>query len=155
MTQRIAKTQYISIKSVGDIDEWKTRIIRTIFDVREVITNATADPLRWISQIKFEQLGTHPSDGHPLNFIEQVNQALTYLVALEATRILFSLHGDADEISEGFSLAPGANGTQQELDIMSGASGYIGAECFAVVDIKNNNKLAVEMNKLLARKEEH
>ena len=153
---RIAiNTQTIKINSVSDIQEWNKRILLSIEAARNSITTLPSDPLQWISSIKFEKLGTHPTDGHPLNFIEQLNQSLTYLVALEATKQLYSIHSGAKELESGFSLAPGANGNQQELDIMSLGNEFIGAECFAAVNIHNNGKLTKDMQKLSARNERH
>lgn len=98
--------------------------------------------------LKFEQVGTHPMDGHALNALEQVNQFWTYLVAISAVRVLLELHPDAG----GFRIAPGAHAAQP-LDVMSVAPGLVGAETFAAVDPGNNQKLAKDLSKLAARSE--
>ena len=51
---------------------------------------------------------------------------------------------------EGYVLAPGAHAAI-ELDIMSEAPGLVGAETFAAVDPRNNNKLETDLLKLAAR----
>lgn len=104
---------------------------------------AAGTPEEALKKIKFEALGFHPIGGHALNFIEQVNQTFTYLVALRATAWLLDRHPDAN----GFELAPGAS-AKLPLDIMSVASGLVGAETFAAVHPKNNDKLSKDMQKL-------
>ena len=64
-------------------------------------------------------------------------------MALAAARQLLALHPEAG----GFRLAPGAHAAQQ-LDIMSEAAGLVGAETFAAVDPRNNDKLRLDLAKL-------
>jgi hypothetical protein len=85
-----------------------------------------------------------------LNLVEQINQTWTYLVALAAARRLLALHPDSD----GYRLAPGAHAVEP-LDIMSLADGLVDAETFAAVDAHNNRKLALDLEKMLNRKEKH
>ena len=54
----------------------------------------------------------------------------------------------------GYVLAPGAHAAIA-LDIMSEAPGLVGAETFAAVDPRNNNKLDMDLRKLAARTEHH
>lgn len=107
-------------------------------------------PLELVRALKFAPIGRHPVDGHALNAVEQVNQTWTYLAALYATRKLLEWHPEA----EGFSLAPGAHAAQ-DLDIMSVAPGLVGAETFAAVHPRNNDKLKADLQKLAARPEQH
>jgi hypothetical protein len=100
--------------------------------------------------MKFETVGFHPIQGHALNVVEQINQTWTYVVALAAARHLLEMHPEAG----GYVLAPGAHAAI-ELDIMSEALGLVGAEAFAAVDPKNNNKLELDLQKLAARTEHH
>lgn len=107
-------------------------------------------PLEVLRRIKFQPIGLHPISDRPLNFIEQVNQSWTYVVALEAAKKLLELHPDAG----GFRLAPGAHASL-ELDIMSVEPGYVGAETFAAVHPRNNGKLRADLTKLASRLELH
>src|SRR5206468_2049122 len=102
-----------------------------------------ASPIEALRRIKFEKIGLHPIDGRSLNFIEQVNQTFTFLVALRATEWLLSRHPDA----QGFKLAPGASAALA-LDIMSVQPGLVGAETFAAVHPSNNDKLRSDLRKL-------
>jgi hypothetical protein len=104
---------------------------------------AAGTPEHTLRRMKFEQIGFHPIEGHALNFIEQINQTFTYLVALRATAWLLNRHPDAG----GFRLAPGANAALP-LDIMSVVPDLVGAETFAAVHPKNNRKLAGDLQKL-------
>jgi hypothetical protein len=114
------------------------------------IAAQTGDPLDLLRRMKFETAGFHPIRGHPLNLVEQINQTWTYVVALIAARHLLEMHPKAG----GYVLAPGAHAAI-ELDIMSEAPGQVGAETFAAVDPKNNNKLDMDLRKLAARTEHH
>jgi hypothetical protein len=98
--------------------------------------------------MKFEAVGFHPIEDRPLNFVEQINQTWTYVVAIAAARQLLKLHPDAG----GFRLAPGAHASQR-LDIMSVEEGYVGAETFAAVRPRSNNKLPKDLAKLEACRE--
>lgn len=71
-------------------------------------------------------------------------------MAVSATKQLLILHPDVG----GFHLAPGAHASL-ELDIMSDASGIVGAETFAAVDPRNNRKLFRDLQKLSSRSEKH
>ncbi len=51
-------------------------------------------------------------------------------------------------------LAPGAHAAI-ELEIMSEVPGLVGAETFAAVDPRNNDKLEKDLQKLSARPEQH
>ncbi len=83
-----------------------------------------------------------------MNLVEQINQTWTYLVALAAAKQLLELHPEAN----GYRLAPGAHASQA-LDIMSEADGLVGAETFAAVHPRNNDKLNNDLRKMVARTE--
>ena len=114
------------------------------------VTVQSGDPLDMLRCMKFEPVGFHPIQGHPLNVVEQINQTWTFVVALAAARQLLLLHPDAG----GFKLAPGAHASLP-LDIMSEKEGFVGAETFAAVTPQNNKKLAADLSKLAGRSEEH
>jgi hypothetical protein len=103
-----------------------------------------------LRQMKFKPVGFHPIEGHALNLVEQINQTWTYTVALAAARQLLKLHPDAG----GYQLAPGAYASAA-LDIMSEVEGLVGAETFAAVDPRNNRKLALDLEKMAKRREQH
>ncbi len=104
--------------------------------------------MKMLRAIKFDPVGFHPLAGHALNVIEQFKQTATYLVALEATRLLFDLHPE----EPGYVIAPGAH-MSHLLDIMSINEGQVGAETFAAVNPRNNNKLKKDLMKLATRTE--
>lgn len=83
-----------------------------------------------------------------VNLVEQINQTWTYLVALAVAKQLLELHPEAN----GYRLAPGAHASQA-LDIMSEADGLVGAETFAAVHPRNNDKLNNDLRKMAARTE--
>jgi hypothetical protein len=108
-------------------------------------TGYSIDMLR---RMKFDLIGYHPIDGRSLNLVEQINQTWTYLVALAVAKQLLELHPEAN----GYRLAPGAHASQA-LDIMSEADGLVGAETFAAVHPRNNDKLNNDFRKMAARTE--
>jgi hypothetical protein len=138
------------IRSTNDADRLMEMIKESTKRALHQIARDIADPLQALKRIKFEPVGLHPIADRPLNFIEQVNQSWTYIVALEAAKKLLELHPDAG----GFRLAPGAHASL-ELDIMSVEPGYVGAETFAAVHPRNNGKLRADLTKLASRPERY
>lgn len=133
----------IRVTSIAEVDRHIEVIGAAADRVREWLLGQDHTGLEFLKAIKFDPIGWHPTEGHELNCIEQVNQTFTYLVAFEAARFLLERHPDAG----GFDLAPGAH-MAMDLDIMSVEPGLVGAETFAAVDPRNNNKLAKDLAKL-------
>jgi hypothetical protein len=140
----------LEIRDEADIERHLQRVRAAAESMREWIAGQTRDGLALLRRMKFDQVGYHPIDHRPLNLVEQVNQTWTFVVALEATRVLLRSHPEAD----GFTLAPGAHAAQP-LDIMSRTAGQVGAETFAAVAPTNNRKLAIDLGKLAQRSEVH
>jgi hypothetical protein len=138
------------VRTQEDIDHYVGLVRKAAEDARAWIAKQTGDSLAMLRQMKFETVGYHPIDGRPLNLVEQINQTWTYFAALAAAKQLLALHPEGG----GFRLAPGAYASE-ELDIMSGVDGLVGAETFAAVAPQNNNKLAKDLAKLAARTEQH
>lgn len=138
------------IRSVAEADALFAQVHASATQLRKWISAFPGDDLELLRALKFDQVGRHPVDGHALNAIEQVNQVWTYLVALAAARQLLLMHADAG----GMLIAPGAHAAQP-LDVMSEATGLVGAETFASVDPANNRKLANDLAKLADRPEQH
>ncbi len=138
----------IRVSTAVEADNWIDSIgLRTIETIR-AIKSSECESIELFYQLKFEQTGRHPTEGHTLNFVEQLNQTWTYLCAFLACKHLFALHPNQG----GFLLAPGAKAVQS-LDIMSLEEGLIGAETFAAVDPKNNRKLSKDISKMKCRAE--
>lgn len=110
----------------------------------------TADrgPLDWLYRLKFDPVGQHPMNGHPLNVVEQVNQSWSWIAALRAVQQLLRIHPRVG----GFYVAPDAH-MSIPLDIMSFEPGMVGAEVFAAVHPRNNRKLVRDVEKLATRPE--
>jgi hypothetical protein len=140
----------ILVRSIADIDRCLGQVREAAANLRAWIAAQTGDPLDFLRRVKFEPVGFHPTQGYPLNLVEQINQSWTYVVALAATRHLLEMHPEAD----GYLLAPGAHAAI-ELDIMSEVPGLVGAETFAAVDPRNNDKLENDLTKLAVRAERH
>lgn len=140
----------IRVTSVAEVDHHIKAINAAADRVRKFLTDQSLTGLEFLKAIKFEPIGWHPTEGHALNCIEQVNQTFTYLVAFEAARYLLERHPDVG----GFDLAPGAH-MAMALDVMSVEPGLVGAETFAAVDPRNNNKLAKDLAKLGMHHEPH
>lgn len=132
----------LTILTHSDLDVYLAAIEHATAQAVAAIARANS-PTHALRQMKFEQIGLHPIEGHPLNVIEQINQTFTYLVALRATAWLLDRHPDAG----GFQLAPGANAALK-LDIMSVVPDMVGAETFAAVHPDNNRKLIKDLKKL-------
>ena len=140
--------QHFTVRSKREIDAHLSAIHSSAERTHHWIKKHSGSPMELLRAIKFDPVGIHPFAGHALNVIEQVNQTATYLVALEAARLLFDLHPG----EPGYLIAPGAH-MSHPLDIMSLTEGQVGAEVFAAVDPRNNNKLKKDLTKLAARPE--
>jgi len=138
------------VRSLADVDSHFKTIRRSAAHIRDLLIASKDQPLDLLRRMKFELIGRHPIDDRELNLVEQINQTWTFAVALAATRELFKLHPHVG----GFRLAPGAHAALP-LDIMSEKEGCIGAEVFAAVNPRNNNKLAKDLAKLELRSETH
>jgi hypothetical protein len=146
----VEATPYLTVRTIADAEHLIKRVREAADYAREWIVAQTGDPLELLRLIKFEPVGFHPIGHGSLNLIEQVNQTWTFLVAIAAARQLLLLHPDAG----GFRLAPGAEASQL-LDIMSEKEGLVGAETFAAVSPRNNDKLKKDLDKLARRSETH
>ena len=132
----------LTISCRSDLDKY-LGVIAGAVERSAAAISAVSSPMEMFKQMKFEQIGFHPVEGHPLNLIEQLNQTFTYLVALHATAWLLDRHPDAG----GFRLAPGAK-AMLPFDIMSVEPDLLGAETFAAVHPDNNRKLAKDLAKI-------
>ena len=140
----------IRLTNADDVDQQLAALDGAARRACDWLASHDGPPLDLLKSLKFEPVGFHPVTGDPLNFIEQVNQTFTYIVALKAAREIFRLHPDCGPLL----LAPGAHAAQA-LDIMSEAKGLIGAETFAAVTPRNNGKLGKDLEKLSSRPELH
>lgn len=139
---------YLKVQTVADVDRYMGQLRASAGRAKEWVAAQSGDPFDFLRRMKFEAIGFHPIEDRPLNFIEQINQTWTFVVALAAARQLLSLHPNVG----GFRLAPGAHASIP-LDIMSEADGLVGAETFAAVAPRNNGKLAGDLAKMASRPE--
>jgi hypothetical protein len=139
------------IESPRDVDEQLERVKSAALATAETLKDLiTAPPLCLFLKAKFERFGRHPTMGHRLNLVEQINQTWTFIAALEAARLLLGLKEHASV--RALHLAPGAHVTQK-FDIMSTPDAgetlpHLAAEAFAAVTPTNNGKLKKDLSKL-------
>ncbi|RVI93128.1 hypothetical protein CN193_31380, partial [Sinorhizobium meliloti] len=150
MDDNVFSAALVTVRSLAEVDRLLDRVKSSAARVYDWVAAFEGDPLQMLRHMKFDQVGLHPLAHYPLNIVEQINQTWTFSVALLAARQLLLLHPEA----RGFHLAPGAHASQP-LDIMSEVEGIVGAETFAAVTPRNNNKLAKDIAKLSARSERH
>ena len=91
-----------------------------------------------LKAFKFEKVVTDRVFGERLNFIEYLNQTLTYLVCVYAGSDIFKRFSPQN-VTINF-------GTQPGYDILT-PEGIIG-ECFAVSSVKSNDKLKKDVLRL-------
>jgi len=103
------------------------------------------DGLAILKVLKFEEVGNDPLTANsPLNFIEQLNQTLTYLASIKASRHIFDSEGDVKTITMHLGSLQGS-----DLVMKNGSGKTLGlAEVFAAVDPKNNSKLKKDIKKV-------
>lgn len=135
--------------SVGraDIKEYKARLLASAQHTQEALRElaASESPASFLDKLKFHPIGCDPLDAtRPLNLIEQINQAATYLASLNGAEFLFSRHIEIRSLRLNL-------GTTQGFDIETDEGGGIEAEVFATVDPKNNRKLVNDYERLLKK----
>ena len=95
--------------------------------------------------MKFDRIGCDPLDSkRDLNLVEQINQTFTYLASFLAAEYLIKQYPNAGPLTLNL-------GTSKGLDIESSGCGGIGAEVFAAVHPRNNNKLLIDCGKISKR----
>jgi len=115
----------------------------TVSRLQDLIKRET-DPLRILSQLKFEPVGCDPlSPARRLNVIEQLNQIFTYQASFQAAALLLEKYPEHAPLVLNL-------GTSSGTDIES-EDGEVVAEVFAAVDPRNNRKLAKEIERLRLR----
>ncbi|WP_292533530.1 hypothetical protein [Methylocystis sp.] len=144
------EVNYLTVHSVADAEALTDKVRAAADYAQEWLLGQIGDPLGLFRQMKFEPVGFHPISHGALNLVEQINQTWTFLVAIAAAKQLLMLHPEAG----GFRIAPGAHASLP-LDIMSEVEGLVGAETFAAVSPRNNDKLQKDLGKLQGRIEKH
>ena len=134
----------ITISSLRDIENRKYKLRQSAARTKEqLLTLASSkDAIPLLADMKFKMIGCDPlKSKRQLNLVEQLNQTFTYLASFLATEYLLKIHPSA----KPFILNLGA---RRGLDIESSKCGGIGAEVFAAVNPKNNNKLKKDCEKI-------
>lgn len=125
--------------------------------IRRAAVATTADLATWsqrsigidlFQKLRFERFGRDPLDPkRRLNFVEQLNQTTSNLVAIKATEFLFEQHADCAP----FILNLGA---RNGFDICSKDEKIV-AEVFAAVTPDSNDKLKKDIKRVQASMAEH
>lgn len=139
------------VVSRDDLAGYRRRLLSSAQKTQSTIVQlaATANPLTFLAQLKFEKTGCDPlNPSQALNLIEQLNQTFTYLASFEGAAFLFSQHPYVQTLSVNLGTAPGS-------DIESTDAGGIAAEVFASVTPKNNRKLAKDIEKVACSDAKH
>ena len=130
------------ITEEADIEALRNKITQSIdLTVQKIRSRQeSGSAIESMFELRFHKLGYDPIELTPLNFVEQLNQTFSDLVALEGVRYLLRHY-------------PGTTfklhlGTESGFDIESD-DGMIIAECFAVTTVKSNEKLAKDSKKLM------
>lgn len=141
-----------TIESADEIPGLRKTVEHNSRKALDYIKRTESEPLDAFFRMKFTPIGFHPTSGHELNLIEQINQTFTYLCALEASEFLFRRHKGL----KGLQVYPGAHAPKGSLDIEAlDEPGLVGAEIFAAVTPRNNQKLKKDLEKLRGRSEQY
>ncbi len=115
--------------------EQAERLREKIIDITNAMLKAMwqdGDGINFLRKIKFEPCGYDPLFEQSTNFLEQTNQTFTYLVCLDAVKILLSNH-PTHKFIVNF-------GTESGFDVVSEDESII-CECFAATAPDSNKKL--------------
>jgi len=124
----------IIVHSIQDIDILKEKILLNTIVSTERLKRLVYEVqgIQVLKELKFKKMGYDPLFDEDINFIEFLNQSLTYLVCLCAAKWLSQAHE-----KKSFKIHMG---TQTGYDIES-IDGTVICECFAATSVKSNKKL--------------
>lgn len=132
------------IETVEEIEHLEEKILSNAdtayAQLKAKIQNLTA--IAFLTEVKFDKIGSDPLEGTDLNFIEQLNQMFSDLVILEGARQLLRLYPGK---TLKLSLGPTSGFDIESVD------GEVVAECFAVTTAANNQKLQKDCSKLVSK----
>ena len=134
----------IIISSLRDIENRKSELRQSAVRTKEQLLAlaSSKDAISLLADMKFEKVGCDPLESkRQLNLIEQLHQTFTYLASFLATEYLLKKYPSAKPFILNL-------GTSNGLDIKSSKCGGIGAEVFAAVNPKNNDKLIKDCKKI-------
>jgi len=131
----------IVINDLSEIDFFKEKILNnTLFATKKLAqTFMSLDGLEALKLLKFGKYGTDPLFEFEQNIIEQTNQTFTYLVCLDAVKILMDRH-NGTKYTVNF-------GTQNGFDVTSTDEKII-CECFASTRPDSNQKLEKDVKRV-------
>ena len=137
----MSKKEVVSTQK--DIRQLRGRVLessrKAVRDLKRLASEA--GEMKVFHELRFRQVGTDPLDlTRPLNFIEQLNQAFTYLVALRAAGYLLENEPMHAPYTLNF-------GTTRGHDIAA-EDGLVVAEVFAATNPNSNRKLKKDMAKV-------
>ncbi len=134
----------IIISSLGDIENRKSELRQSALRTKEQLLAlaSSKDAIPLLADMKFKKVGCDPLESkRQLNLIEQLNQTFTYLASFLAAEYLLKKYPSAKPFILNL-------GTSNGLDVKSSKCGGIGAEVFAAVNPKNNDKLINDCRKI-------
>jgi len=137
----------IIISSLRNIESKKFELRQSAVRTKEQLLAlaSSKDAISLLADMKFEKVGCDPLESkRQLNLIEQLHQTFTYLASFLATEYLLKKYPSAKPFILNL-------GTSSGLDIKSSKCGGIGAEVFAAVNPKNNDKLIKDCKKILSQ----
>lgn len=130
------------IKSIDELGKYKESIKdtseKTVSNIHELLNNQ--DSIEILYNFKFNQVGYEPILGYELNFIEQINQMFSHIVAFKAVEILLNKYPDKEFILN--------LGTQGGYDVLSVDDSII-CECFSTTNPISNNKIKRDAERLI------
>ena len=132
------------VKTVEEVESIKEAVVHNA-DVVFKHLKAKSESMEAISffkHIKFEKAGLDPVKGTELNFVEQLNQMFSDMVALEGVRQLLLKYPKKEW---KLNLGPISGFDIESVD------GEVVAECFAATTSTSNRKLDADCLKLMDR----
>src|SRR5262245_22543735 len=137
------------IHTLEELEELESKVNRSVELALKAIaqTMSACEPIEAFTRLKFDQVGFHPTEDRPLNFIEQLNQTFTYFASLRAGQWIVKNHENILPLRLNLGAVGG-------FDIES-ENGELVAETFAAVDPRNNDKLEKDIRKLANQSHRH
>lgn len=131
----------VTVHSLDELNYYKNKVVSNLNKCSDQLSKLTLskDSFALFQTLKFKKCVTDPFSGEAENFIEVVNQSMTYIVSIIAAEYLLNLYPDKTFILN--------LGNISGNDIISD-DGTVICECFAASSYRSNKKLTLDLERL-------
>ena len=136
-----------TVNNIADIENFQEQVQEAFSCTWNGLLDVMKSPnMEGFHRLRFEQLGRHPLENHPLTLQEQLTLTSHALATLAAAKRLLKDYPDCGGLKLNLTTTSGRDIKSCAKDEHGAA--LVEAEVFATVDTKYNSKLSGEIEKL-------